>query len=316
MQKQYTTDQGITSSMMLTWLGCRQAARYYCDGWVPAVGPEAAAFGSCWHALLRWVYSKVEYRPSMSKESVVEEGLAAAKEFYPIWRREQSRLCGSVRAMEDLENHVSMCEGLLPGYLHQWPKDFQRKIQYDLETEFDLDFHGFRLRGKRDAVFVDSKKKLHLLETKTKSRIDEADNLEVLSFDFQSLFYVVATSIEMKRPISSIVYNVVRRPQIRQKINETPAGFAARLAEDVLSRPEFYFIRYDIIHPQNEVAAFEADLLIRLQEFQRWVDGKSPTYRSECTCQGRWTCRYLHACASRTMDGYMQRELFSELEEA
>ncbi len=317
-QSKYVIGDGVTSSMLLTWLQCRQAARFYINGWQSARLISSAQFGTCVHAMLRWVYDEIgkEWTPKMRHDDLIANAMFHGDRFFDLWRTEQARKLSSADAIAEVENNIITASALLPHYFNYWPDEFHRHVDWDLETMFDLDFRGFRLRGKRDGIFKGPKgKSLWLLETKTKSRIEDADNLEWLSFDFQSLFYTLATQAATKQKLQGICYNVIRRPQLRQKQTESPEAFAARLREDIGSRPEFYFVRYYIEHPQNEISVFHDDLLTRLEEFKLWVEGDRPTFKSESACLGRWTCRYLHACATGSMDGYIQRPLFGELNE-
>ncbi len=311
----YKIEHGVTASLMLDWLKCKQLAAYECDGWRPIAISESAAFGSCWHALLRRIYDKLADASKRPMEVLIDLAGLEAITFGDLWRAEQSRLMASTEGMEAVEDHVAVCQALLPGYIRRWQKDFGRKLKYRLEVPFEVSLNEYKLRGKRDAVFQDAKKNTWILESKTKSRLDEGAIAEVLSYDFQVLWYITATRLEMGVWPRGAIYNIIRRPQIRQKQSETPREFSERLVHDVADRPEFYFVRMELLLPKLEQVAFEKDLLVRLEEFRKWTLGETPTYKNETACVSLWNCPYIHLCASGSYDGYHQRPLFSELKE-
>ena len=92
-----------------------------------------------------------------------------------------------------------------------------------LEEKFKVDFHGFKLVGKKDARFVlnNSKKIIRLQEHKTKGRI-EADILEnVLNFDLQNLFYITVDDIQYNKNCKNVEYNIIRNPGHIQRKDES-----------------------------------------------------------------------------------------------
>ena len=101
------------------------------------------------------------------------------------------------------------------------------------------------LRGRMDEVFLRDRK-LWLQENKTKSRIDEDKIITTLPNDLQTMFYVYNMRIIYDRDIGGVLYNVIRKPEMKQKIKESDVAFLQRINEDVLERPDHYFKRYEV----------------------------------------------------------------------
>jgi hypothetical protein len=88
-----------------------------------------------------------------------------------------------------------------------------------------------------------------------------------------------------KRPVTGILYNVIRRAGLRRKVNETLVDFLARIGEDIDERPEHYFLRWEHILSTEEVDLFLTRMLdpileqiydwwesIKTHPFEPWVD--------------------------------------------
>ncbi len=58
--KPYTTEDGVTQSLLSTWVNCRRAAAHYLSGLRPEQLKESLAYGSLWHKLLEGLYRGVQ----------------------------------------------------------------------------------------------------------------------------------------------------------------------------------------------------------------------------------------------------------------
>lgn len=212
---------------------------------------------------------------------------------------------------------AAMASPLVEQYIEQWSEE---DAQYDwvaLEKLFDVNFQGFRLRGKIDGIFRRPDGKLWIFETKTKGQISPEDIGRALKFDFQSLFYVTAVEIMMGEPVVGVKYNVLRRSQLRRGANEPASDFYRRIEADIKARPDFYFYRTEAVYTPERKKRFKLELAAALVEFRMWLEKELRQYRNETNCTMRkWNCDFLGACASNSMAGYNQeRVMFSELEE-
>jgi len=177
-------------------------------------------------------------------------------------------------------------------------------------------WQGFRLRGRCDGVWRDPNGTAWIFETKTKSQIPEDALNDAIGFDFQCLFYVTAKAAELGEPVRGVLYNVVRVPGYRSKL--TAEGMREKVWDDAGRDPSHWFKRWEIVYPQEVQARFQAELLRKLCELERWCRGGAPHYKTEAACIGKWHCGYLPACGAggRLGAGFVTgAPLFEELED-
>lgn len=305
--KKYNLDDGVTQSILTAWDACPVRAKMMLEGWMSPAPNEALFFGSMFHTLLEDHYT------ICGPDEVID-----LEQFFKSYKKKSSGIKGEI-----LEKSFAMAEALYEPYCDFWDEDDNNKEWEALEPVFDISIPGYgtkaedgslRLRGRIDGIFK-VKNKLWLLETKTKSQIQEASLMEQLNLDFQNLFYIHAAEKIFKKPISGVLYNVIRKPQLRQRAQEELWDFANRMKQDVESRPEFYFIRYEVSYPRRAIEEFNDELTSMLLDFIEWINYWTVTRKRRVSCTGKWNCEFLTACAQNSMAGYIQkRKLFSELD--
>lgn len=296
---------GVTQSMLATWSRCRQEMAYVLDGWERPEPKVALVFGSLWHWLLEQSYECVRKLGGVPPFDGTG-GLAEQ------WLEQEG---GQIGDMQLAERMLAWAGGLWHGYWAVWKGDLAKEWR-SLESIFDVQWEGYRLRGMRDGLFIGAGQKTPvLLETKTRSRVDEEALLLTLPVDFQVLFYITASRAE-KVPVKRVLYNVIRKPQLRQGVGESLRVYTERIVGDVARRPEFYFMRYEATYSRKQLEDFWEGLLAKLTAFRAWLEGRGETYKNESACVSRWTCTFLPACsAGGDMLGYTQtRRLFRELD--
>lgn len=296
----YKLSDGITQSMLQSFLSCRQRSLLQLDLWEPILGgSSSAARGDLYHSALE------AFHNSPSREVDIPA-------VYATWLEVQKKK-GPIDALE-VDDAYAFLNASMPVYVDFW-KASDDKLTWDAgsaEKVFDVKWNGYRLRGKIDGL-PRIKKDFWVFETKTKSAIEEESMLEALAFDFQNMFYMTCLKA-IGQPAVGVIYNIIRKPQLRQKKTETPDELSIRIAEDIESRPDHYFKRYEIAYSPESITRFESELLSVLQEFQKWLSGEVPTYRNQTACITRIKCTFLAACSSNSMAGYRQsRILFREL---
>lgn len=296
----YKISEGITQSMLQTWLTCRKASKLSLEGWRPIMKKRSFQFGSLFHLLLETLYVT-------KKRMSPDEIFAIAEE---KWRAEQSGLDDAQAIEDDL---ALAYELFVPYILFHKKKDKTRKW-VELEGVFDLSWKGYRLRGRRDGLYKVNGK-YWLFETKTAGRIDKGSMEDTLAFDFQNLFYITACEVEFGVPISGVCYNVIRKPSKRLKT--ALPDFLSRVRADIIKQPEYYFIRWQLKYTRAMVTEFQRELFLILSDFDEWVHAGFQTYRgAKSACCGRYVCEYIHACAANgKMTEYVQSgKRFGELE--
>ena len=197
---------GVTQSLLSSFINCHQQCEYILNKWEMPKKKTALIFGGLFHFLIEhYLKALMDSKPipdfsELERMWIKSEG----KEYYKEDPEETEKLLGFASA-------------LFPEYVKFWERDDTKRIKWlALEEEFDVNYEGFKLRGKRDGLlqYTKDKKKLPwLLETKTTSRIDEGTLEEALEFNFQNLFYLTATEIETKQKLGGILYNIIRKPQ-------------------------------------------------------------------------------------------------------
>lgn len=326
--ERYDIGMGLTQSMLLNFLACRYRVHLSLkEGWVPKHSKDSFRFGSLCHDALEFYYKGIrtkKFAPATPTRTLdhINVRIRACVE-------ENIRNAGAREA--DMEEEGIMAEALMAGYVRHWgAEDFKREW-IGVEGEFDTQFEpgtaaAIRRRGKRDAVFVERAGKggpaVWLLETKTKSQIDE-DTLDLtLAFDFQSLFYLVGLQETVAYPVKGCLYNIMRKPQLRRleankkrKKAETDGEYYDRMRKDIADRPDHYYKRFEIVFPAAVVAEYTAQLRLQIIDFKAWVAGQLPTYRNPNSCVTKFKCEYLEHCASGGFAGYSRtRKLFPELD--
>lgn len=302
LPKKYSIkEHGITQSMLKAFPTCRQRFLFMVNGWRQVDDGRFAVFGIICHYIMEHIY-KSKVKPSRIKlrnmiKNCVKEIKKDLSEF----------------ALTDLAKNMAMAEILMFHYWDYYPKDFKRKYT-SVEGEFCVELGGFKLRGKKDLRFK-AKDGEVMQEHKTKGRIEEDMLIQTLAFDFQNLFYIIAQTLEDDVKIPRVLYNIIRNPGLKQGKAESFKEYMTRIEDDVLSRPDFYYIRYEIPYSEQNKKRFKKQLVTKLMEAQKFLDGGLPVYRNEDACKMPFRCPYLGACSSGTMAGYkVVNDLFPELD--
>lgn len=299
----YLITDGVTQSLLGDYIDCRQRAKNKINGWESGAPRDPLVFGSFFH----WL-TEVNY-------DLIRQDNGAVYDFKALAEKWMVDRGSKLNNQQKAEEFIAMAEALYNPYWEFWKEDFKRDW-VGVESKFDVNFHGYRLRGMRDGLYR-QKKKPWLLETKTASGIDEKTLDELLAFDWQCLYYLTGSQIELDESISGVLYNIVKKPGFKfyTKKNPTLPDWVKAVDESITAEPEKYFARFELTFSQKRRKNFERDLLIKLDEFNDWLDGKIPTYKNEKACKKRWNCEYMKACANDSFAGYYQTaKLFSELD--
>jgi len=213
----------------------------------------------------------------------------------------------------------------MPLYFKHWYKDITELRWERVESEFRIPLvierPGRRyetfLRGKMDGAFRDIKNRRALFETKTKSRMDEGNLVDILPFELQINTYVSALwHLDGKAP-RKVLYNVIRRPGLRQKNGEELAEFIDRIRADIQLRPDWYFVRMEMRIDEAEIERFKLELGDLIGDFLDWWHGRVGHYRNSGYCENKYgTCWALSICSRGDYGAVFKRDkVFRELEE-
>ena len=334
----YSCLDGLTQSILGSFVHCRTQAKYKLQGWQAEGTKEGLMFGALFHFLLEHYYKRIRAGKVKKPSRVwVEDKIEK-------WRVKELKKDGTIA--QTLEVVAAQAYPTFIGYVDHWTEDADPKLWLELEGVFEVDFEApdmltspQKLRGMFDGLqAVRSRKKrkkgkkkrkrtLRLFETKTKSQIES--RLEAaLAFNFQNLFYLTALNILLtkrgKKPCTKVLYNIVRRPGFKLGKNTgSPAALEKKIKDDIKKRPEHYFQRIELSYTLKEQERFQKELARKIQGFRTWwgfvqagadQKGMAGTYRNELACMGKWYCAFIDACGSGEMHGYQQSgKLFAEL---
>lgn len=315
----YNLEQdGVTQSLLLCFMRCKRLCEFYMQGWQPLRLSGPIEFGSITHQVLAEVYGRLRGpKPKAVTPKHIKAILGSA-----LSEREQAAERAGAKELERLELQAAQLEVVLPAYFDFWREDFSKTQWVDLETNFRLQhtsYKHFWLNGKIDGVLRRSKGKkesLWLLETKTRGQVVEDSLVDQLVMDFQSHFYALAIWKMTHRVPRGVLYNIIRRPGLKQGQRESLPQYKERLTEDIAGRPEHYFKRFELAMEERDLVAFEQDLNYILREFEAWLAEKEQSPRNVTACFGRGVCQFVPACISGNLQGFIQRpSLFQELRE-
>src|SRR6266540_485617 len=297
---------GVTFSLLSTFRDCREKARLYLQGWTARKSWLATTFGGIVHEIFQIVYTAIRKKEltTFPTDTYITDVVTSVVE---RWRLENPR--ADAETLQDVEMTMLMCIGVVPMYFRYWFKDFQELQWEALESEFRVPMavRSFVmrqpmqtfLRGKIDGIFKHKKKSgRRMLETKTKSRIDAGVIADILPHELQVNIYMKASKMKTGENPTGILYNIIRRPQLRQKQTETLAQFAARLVNDVKARPDFYFIRMEMDVDKDDLDKNDGEITDIITDFLDWWYGRTGHYKNSGHCENKYgTCPMLAICA-------------------
>jgi len=139
----------------------------------------------------------------------------------------------------------------------------------------------------------------------------------VLPFEWQVNIYLTATRKLSGQDPGGVVYNLIRRPQLRQKQGESLRDFAKRISNDINKRPDFYFVRVELAVNSDDLASFHKQLEQMVGDFLDWWHGRQGHYKESPHCVTRYgNCPMLPICGRNDYTRHYKREtVFRELVE-
>lgn len=321
MKKYNFKEDGVTQGLLLMWMQCRKKTELFLQGYSPKeVTSESLNYGEICHAILEVVYKKV-----MKGKLTKPPSKFALKKIITLverdWYENHSR--PSRNLIEMVEKALAMSESVLSSYFKYWSKDDFSSARWRLvEKEFKVPYLCTTKKGKGIFTFLRGKidgavarKSLRLFETKTKSRINEINLLDTLWYNFQVRFYVRILAQLLKEEVTGCVYNVIRKTSLVQKANETLSNYIARVNTDLIKRPDFYFIRYELSINKTDKLDFEFQLQDIIREFYMWWKGILGTYQNTNQCTNEYgRCWAIPVCSYNEYSDFIQRDkIFVEL---
>ena len=229
----------LSASRMAAFLACPRKHYYQYElGLEREESAPAMRFGSAFHKALE----------ARANGATLEQAYEAAK--------------ADKRLEEPLE--LAKLYGLLCGYWSVYGSaDSQNETiakmhpecQWTLEIPHSRTFEHV---GIIDGLAVLKDGRTAIVEHKTTGEdiSPTADYWTRLQFNGQLFLYVLAARAN-GWDVDTVIYDVIRKPAIRQKANETAEQYGERLAADAAERPDFYFARREVAVLDSAIAEFE-----------------------------------------------------------
>jgi hypothetical protein len=309
---------GVTQGILATFMECRQKAKLKLQRWEQKGGGISGAleYGIRFHQVLEEIH-KWQMRNShkQPKASLVE---FVVKDVFKRWKKQLRGERLRDKDEQEVELIHAQITAVAPAYYR-----FHKENEYkwtDAEGVFDIPYSftggNTRLRGRIDGVYQVGKN-LGLLDTKTKTQIQEEHYGEVLLRNWQINFYMLATSILTSLIPAEFTYDVVRRPSLKLGASEGLDAYVARVLEHIDKEgPEHYFKQYTVAIIKSDLMAFKKELDALLVQFSEWVRSGMPSPLFGMPCVAKFgLCEFVGMDFNHDRKGYQKREsYFPELE--
>lgn len=278
---------GITQSLLSKFLVCKERFRLYVVEGLTVRDEfrHAPEYGNMWHTCEEGFASEVASREGGAIDCAFSNLEAYTRSLCKKYHLQQ----------EEIAKWYNVCKTGFPIYAKYWRNNSDEKKRIPLlqEQTFDVPYElpsgrTVKLRGKWDSVDLIGKGKnaeIWLQENKTKGDIKEEQLRRQLTFDLQTMFYLVALKQQFlvgtkslppnawDTPIRGVRYNIVRRPlaggkgSIRRhkatktKPEETQESFYQRLSAIIAEDPTYFFMRWKVAISREDLERFKREFL-------------------------------------------------------
>tara|TARA_R110002126_G_scaffold19449_11_gene72862 strand:+ start:880 stop:1893 length:1014 start_codon:yes stop_codon:yes gene_type:complete len=286
----------VTQSSLNTLNSCEELYRLkYVLGLLPATEDLALSLGSAYHRGLEMG----------SAEAAVE----LFKNSTTYWTQADR---------DNLSINSAIVEAMVGGALRLWGDDLpdQREVQFTLplinpETGRASTRHVFR--GVIDGLWNNP---IRGAEYKTAGRVDKA-YIDRLQLDFQvgAMLTAIGRLLGVDPWTIPMSYRIAKKPQSRQRKNESVSEFAARIKADYIDRPEFYFHDLVLRRSEDQMKRWQHEAW-RLHQRILYIENGGFTVRNTRHCTQFGRCAFLDlCCGSVGIDAYRIKDsIHPELE--
>jgi hypothetical protein len=301
--------RGLSNSERQTFTTCRQKWYWqYHKLYSPGATPTPFLVGTAFHTVLKSFYTGGD----CSEEAVVS---AVDEVFEPAVRGEGAAFL-SPDQLDDLEKQRVMAHGMCLAYVKVHAADLKKwkvlkveeKGRWSVNQRWQMFFTVDLLVEAEDGVWV--------VEHKTTSAID-ANYVARLSLDEQVSTYMVGVRRAWDIAPKGVIYNVVLKPRIRQKQNETREGYLERVLALYKDQAAEYLYREKLLCSARDLARFEEELHLFTGEIEH-AEATGYFPKNTRACDVRGTCPCLPLCAEgeeAAKDRFVVRERRSQYDE-
>jgi hypothetical protein len=288
---------GVTQSLLSRFLVCRERFRLLVVEGLKLADSfsHRLEFGSMWHVC----EENLAKSPRAINNLLSHIGVPLTHYCQHLCKRYPTQ-------QGEVDKYYQLCKVMFPLYVEHWSRNKEEKNRTPLlqEQKFDVPYklssgRMVRLRGKFDAADLIGKGRgsgIYLFETKTKGDINEQQIVRQLSFDLQTMLYLIALQSvqhdyvtdtpgdalgEWGNSILGVRYNVIRRPlsggkgDVRLRKDESIASLCERLEEKIREEPGNWFMRWKVEVSQADIDKFRREcldpILEQLCDWWEWI---------------------------------------------
>ena len=255
---------------------------HYIDGYTPYKKSHHITLGSAIHSAFDMYYNNFSDAAVMAyAKNQINEEISKA----------------SPTEAEDL----TLVKYIMVGMWANFPKDLWTFAKIDPELKFRINLiDDIWFVGRIDGLVEDESGKLWVRELKTTSMSFEQFERRSRTTS-QGTGYVWAMR-KLGYPVVGMMYDFIKKPLLRKKVQDNVDSFGLRIVEDYKSRPEFYFKRHFSYRNEEELELFEQDLIKTALEIkQRSKENNWCRNQDQC-----WNfnaeCPYLKICFQKKPD--------------
>ncbi len=307
-------EHGVTTTILQDFLECREKAKFRVNRVQSRYDSLALTFGSVGHDILGLAHKEImagKLKKSPSR-ATVQEWINEAEH---IWKK-QHRMA-SAQALQNLELSLGFTEAVMPIYFDTYKKSLFEWEFIQVEDWFNVMYPitlddgeviHIEIKGKLDGLYQLGRY-IYILESKFKSRFDTGILADSLEIDLQVRLYMYCIAAYYDINIRGCTYNIIRRPGLRQKKQESFSQYIKRCVDDCKERPDFYFNRVNMMYTKDKIDSFEDVLDALLKDFYLWSVGLNPDYKNPGACENKYgACSFLSICSRGDWSGHIVRE--------
>jgi hypothetical protein len=287
-----------SGSSVATYLSCPRKYYYkYVQLLDPPGYSSALAIGSIIHAIAEDTNRKDEAHQAMNKVRL--EFARKVKEGTPAFAEYQKDLIYAIRIGRAWADYWSS-----KGATFNAPDFIQDNLEFisvEREWKFDVTL-GSKLAGKSDGYLKHKIFDKHFLyELKTASDRDREGYVNALQSNAQINNNLLALKND-KLPYDGVLYDIIWKPAIRQKMKETEEEFHQRTQDIIALNPEKYFERVFIFRNGDKLDSHMVDIRQQLS-FMETSHKTSAWYRNTGSCKMyNQKCTFFEMCVDDNQD--------------
>lgn len=161
---------------------------------------------------------------------------------------ERGKLALKIESEQELNEQEFIVKGLLPAYEKVYKKHIEKTKEHQAEYAFDFNFNKNVILHCQIDNLIEQKKHLFLHELKT-SKFLTSDYIQNIKNDLQTAIYFHAYNKVHKNKLHGILYDVIKKPSIRQKKKESTQEFVKRLYQYYVTSDNELFYMEEINEP-------------------------------------------------------------------